>query len=321
MKTLIFFLIVSICSVCNSQTGCMPAGEYIAGIYNKYNIIALAEGPHGTLNTHKFLRELLKDNTISNSVEYVILEFANISQQEILDRYIKGEKVPFEELQLIWRTATQSHGPLFESPVYFKLLETIRVINFTLPEGKKMRVLAGDPLIDWPNINTQKEFFANLSRRDVLPSELAITYGIDSGKKVLLIYGDAHIMKSSDEKKDSTHWTIPYYINKKYPNSIYTIDMLVSGNYGAEINLSEIPENSICDLSVSPVGMLPFRNNFDPSDTLLMLKDVFDASAYIGPSEKWEADKPALIDQEYWTELNRRSTIIWGEGIDMSLMK
>jgi len=42
---------------------------------------------------------------------------------------------------------------------------------------------------------------------------------------------------------------------------------------------------------------------------------VYDALYYLGANQKWKTDDARSIDTKYWTELDRRSRIVWGEGI------
>lgn len=98
------------------------------------------------------------------------------------------------------------------------------------------------------------DHFSAITQRDVFPSELAIRHGIDSAQNVLMIYVGEHLKKLIDEKRDSTFWTIPFYMNKKHPNSIYSIGAFVSEDYPkAEINC---PINSVINLEKDPLGSL-----------------------------------------------------------------
>ncbi len=305
MKTFyLFSLIIFFIAVNVLSQNFIPAPEFITNQFKKYNIICLDEGPHGTIQSHAFIRNLISDDRVKNLLNYVIIEFANTDYQDILDRFIKGDDVPLKELRRVWRNTTQAHSPLFEMPVYLQLLKTIRENNLNQPADKQIRVLAGDPPIDWNKINSIRDYFKNISQRDVLSSELAIKYGIDSGKKVLMIYGGEHVVKTANEKKDSTFWTIPFYINKKTGIKALTIGILKTGDFNIQNN--SIPVNSICDISTVES---PFSS----------LKDRFDALYYAGDSNLWEIDIPEKINAVYWNELNRRSKIVWGEGIDESL--
>jgi hypothetical protein len=296
--------------------GNSQAASFLVQKFSEYDIIALDEGPHGTLQNHKFIRQLFGNNKFNHTVQYVIFEFLNQDYQNTIDSYIDGRNVSLTDLRLSWRNSTQAHSTNFEKPVYSKLLATIRLINLTLPKSKKIRVLAGDPSINWGKINSINDYFRAISQRDVLPAKLAIRYGIDSSKKVLLIYGGEHLTKISDEKQDSTFWTITFHINKRYPGTIYTIGAHNSENYpNKRINY---PLNSIINLSDNPLGSLQIKDLSDTSKTF-RLGNLYDAVYYVGSSGKNQADVPLPINSTFWEELNRRSKIVWGQGIDPKL--
>jgi hypothetical protein len=88
----------------------------------------------------------------------IIVEFANVDYQNILDRYIFGEEVNIKELRKIWRESTQCISRFGEAVIYFELLKKIRDVNAILPQNKKIRVLGGDPSIDWQLIKTQEDY-------------------------------------------------------------------------------------------------------------------------------------------------------------------
>jgi hypothetical protein len=318
MKKIILIILVLNGTLKSYCQDCISAADFIAKKYKTHNIIALDEGPHGTIQVHDFLRMLLKSKQLSKTVNYIILEFANSSYQPLLDRYINGENLSQKELQPLWRETTQAHSTNIENPVYLELLTTVRDINRKLPLSKRIRVLAGDPPIDWSKVNTFKEYLPFLSQRDILPSQLAIKYGIDSAKKVLLIFGSEHLSKISDDRRDSTHWSIPFFVNKKYPSAVFTIGLFVPEHYKKQAFGYSIPRKFICSLSGHPLGNLYLKNGRNPA-TPLQLKDLFDAVFFIGSSVKWKQGQPLKIDIDYWNELNRRSQIIWGSGIDRRL--
>lgn len=300
----------------SSHRECSAVANYLSQQFDQYNIIAIDEGPHGTLQTHSMLRGLFKNKTLCKKINYVILEFANSSHQTILNNYIKGDSVAITDLQNVWRQSTQAHSTTFQKPVFLKLLKAIRDVNRTLSCQDKILVLAGDPSINWNYIKTINDYFSAISQRDVLPSELAIKYGIDAAKNVLLIYGGEHLKKTSNKNRDSTYWTIPFYINQKHPGSILSIGAFSSEDY-PEVIL-ECPENSIIDLKEDSLGLLKANAVLLDSSTV-DLKDLFDAVYYAGNSDEWRQDNASMIEAEFWEELNRRSTIIWGNGIDPDL--
>lgn len=316
MKTFIVsFIICLIVQGLNAQKNCLPADVFINQTFKKYNIIGLDEGPHATIQIHNYLRKLIACKSVNQVVDYIILEFLNTSYQGIIDDYIAGKEVTIVELREAWRNGTVSHNTTIgEASVYFELLKTIRLSNSDRSNTHKIRVLGGDPGMDWSKITTQREFFRSLSQRDLFPAHLAIEYGINQRKKVLMIYGGLHYGKYVDKKLDSSHWTIDYIINNRFPNSIYTISMLRT------THKKMIDINSICSsFDFQQQGYIDSVQTGNGQSYPIL--QVYDALYYLGTSERWTTDDAKAIDKKYWFELDRRSKIVWGSGLDPKYKK
>ena len=87
------------------------------------------------------------------------VECGNSLYQPILDRYIAGDDVPLSEVRQLWRNTTQ---PMCgTSGFYEELFPLVRRINQKVPPEKKLRMLAGDPPIDWSKVTGQDLLFRN----------------------------------------------------------------------------------------------------------------------------------------------------------------
>ena len=233
--------------------------------------------------------------------------------------YIDGKDVPIDELREIWRYGSQSHSADYgEAPVYLKLLKTIRDINIGRPQDKRIKVLGGDPPFNWDSIHTQQQYFKSLWQRDLFAAGLAKKYGIDLNKKVLMIYGGAHYSKIQNEKRDSTHWTIDHIINRIGSKKMVTIAALSSQKN--KLNNISLSINSICWLPGKSELYQTIKFQLEDGKAY-PINEIYDAFYYIGPNDTWTKDSTKSIDKEYFKELDRRSRIVWGEGIDPKLLK
>ena len=177
------------------------AEEYILQMFNNHNIIGLGEGEHHLVDSHQFFQKILDNKKIQETINIVIVEFANASHQDTLDKYIFGEEVSIDELRKIWRESTQCINRFGEATIYFELLKKIRNVNFTLASNKKIRVLGGDPPIDWTSIRSLADYLKINIKRDLFAADLAIEYGVKHSKKVLMIYAEYHLTKISDKSR------------------------------------------------------------------------------------------------------------------------
>lgn len=300
------------------------AEDYIIQAFQNCNIIGLGEGAHDLENSHTFFKKLFDNKKIQEIINVIIIEFANIDYQTILDKYIFGEEVDLNELRKVWRESTQSPGRLGEIPVYFALLQKIRNINLTIPAEKKIRVVGGDPSIDWKAINTWDDYKNQIGfSRDTFPAHLAIDFAMHDFKKVLLIYSGFHLTKVFDKDKRAVHPTITTAINEKYKDAIKVIEVFNPKAFQLEEQVKNLPLYSIVDLSEDEIGDFPaekmfssITNNKGAKLTLFekyKIKDLFDAFLFVGLAESWKiAEVPQSVsyDHEYWNELNRRRKIV-----------
>lgn len=306
------------------------AEDYLIKTFRKCNIIGLGEGVHHLENSHQFFKKVFDNEIIQKTINIVIVEFANANYQDILDRYIFGEEVYIDELRQIWRESTQSIGGFGEAIIYFELLKKIRSVNFTLPANKKIRVLGGDPPINWKTIKSLDDYNKSNCQRDIYPAGLAIEYGIKQSMKVLVIYAEYHITKIMDQMASDYSPNITTYVNDRYPGAMSVIAVLNPQEFGLEKQTKNCPLYSIIDLDTDEIGNLPaekyFTEIFNESGKMILfeghkIKELFDAFLYIGSSETWKRidfPKSVFSDQE-WKELNRRRQILGVKPFDDNL--
>lgn len=308
------------------------AEEYILQIFKNHNIIGLGEGEHNLVDSHQFFQKLLSNKKIQETVNIIIVEFANAAYQDILDKYIFGEEVSVDELRKIWRESTQCINLFGEATVYFELLKKIRNINFTLTSNKKIRVLGGDPSIDWTSIRSLEDYLKINKTRDSFAADLAIEYGIKRSMKVLMIYAEYHLTKISD-KADNNRIGLPSItsnVNTKYPDSMQVIAVFNSKEFQLPEETKNWPLYCIVNLDKEEIGNLPAENYFTQifnKDGRVILfeyykiKELFNSFLYIGQSENWQRvnfSKPGFSDEE-WNELNRRRQIFGDKPLNKKL--
>jgi hypothetical protein len=173
----------------------VDAIAYIRRSLHDYPIVGLAEGGHAALEPHEFLRRVLTDEGVLRAVDVVIVEFATAREQPVLDAYIDGADISFDELSGVWRNTSTSPVAPWDSPLYRELLAAIRNANQALPRPQRVRVLAGDPPIDWERIETRDDFGRAIQPRDLYVAQVAIEQAFGLGKKVLIVFGGAHLPK------------------------------------------------------------------------------------------------------------------------------
>jgi len=140
--------------------------EGILSVFQKANIVALTER-HGIKQYSDFRIQLIQHPEFPKKVNDIVVEFGNSLYQSVLDRYIAGEQVPVEELRQVWRNTTQIGG--WNSFIYEKFFSAVRALNQKLPKSRRLRVLAGDPPIDWAKIRTREDWSHFMELRGTHP--------------------------------------------------------------------------------------------------------------------------------------------------------
>lgn len=163
--------------------------------FDKADVVALSD--HHLSKVDSDLRiSLVRHPDFPRRAQAIVVEFGNALYQPILDRYIRGEDVPFSQLQQIWQNTTQV-GRVSDSPVYAGFFWAVREVNRGLSPAKKLRIFAGAPPIDWSKVKTPAEFRAIVVHRDDFPLSVIRDQILQKGLKALVIYGGAHLRPTS----------------------------------------------------------------------------------------------------------------------------
>ena len=107
------------------------------------------------------------------------------------------EPVNDADLRLVWRNTTQSPLETWDEPVYEQFFRRVRAVNWTLPPGQRIRVLLGDPPIDWSTITTRQQVFSFLMQRDSHAASVVEQQVLARGCRALLCYGAAHLFHAN----------------------------------------------------------------------------------------------------------------------------
>ena len=198
-----------------------------------------------------------------------------------------------------------------------------------LPEKDKIRVLGGDPPINWKAIGSLEDYNKSNSQRDLYAASLAIEYGINRSMKVLVLYAEYHLTKIVDISV-SDHPTITSYVNDNYFGAMKVIAVLDPKEFQLEEQTKDWPLYSIIDFDMGEIKGFPadkyFTKIFNDNGRMILFKnheigELFDAFLYIGPSAVWtwvDFPKADFTDNE-WNELNRRRQILGDTPLDDNL--
>ena len=170
-----------------------PIGA-VLDAFKTHQIVALGEGDHGNEQGHAFRLSLIRDPRFAAMVNDIVVEFGNALYQDIMDRFVHGEEVPDAQLSQVWRNTTQPTG-VWDGPIYEEFFRAIRLVNASLPAERHIRVLLGEPPIDWNNVRTREDHFRWIAERETYPTDLIRREVLAKQRRALLIYGDMHFQR------------------------------------------------------------------------------------------------------------------------------
>ena len=118
-----------------------------------HDIVAITD-PHGNEQVQDLLLALVRDARFPAVTNDIVLEAASARYQDALDRYVRGDEIPEASIRRAWEEHTVPNSLGVQAS---ELVRAIRTVNASLPAAEKIRVLAGDPPIDWEHIVTRQD--------------------------------------------------------------------------------------------------------------------------------------------------------------------
>jgi hypothetical protein len=297
--------------------------EGIVKAFDKFPIVALGEA-HQLQEEADFIAQLIRRPDFSAKVNMIVVEFGNALYQDVIDRYIAGKEVPHTELQQVWRNTTQFF--VWDAAIYEQFFANVRAVNQTLPAARRMRVLLGDPPIDWNKVQTREDTapFRNRLAREILEQEV-----LAKNRKALIIYGGAHIMRNKGgisliEQKcpQSMFIVLPHFgfferndeLEPRFATWPKPSLALVNGTWLGALDGSVFTRVSMIRVTREGERIGP-RNPFAGTK----LEELADAYLYFGPSDSLTrsvAPPETYQDEAYVEELKRRYVIAHGRELN-----
>jgi hypothetical protein len=220
MKTLLLACLLAAASVGNAAaaTPADPIGT-IASLFKTYDVVGIPES-HRHAECHVFLRQLVRDPRITSAIDDIVVEFGNGRYQDVADRYVMGGEVAPEELQKVWADTTMFL--VWDSPLYREFFETVRAVNATLPKTHRIRVLLGDPDIEWENVKTQADY-EKKADRDFYYAGVVDREVFAKKHKALLIAGTMHLINArpSEEPVRELRRSAGDLLHRRHPSRVF----------------------------------------------------------------------------------------------------
>ena len=179
---------------------------------------------HGEARGYAFAQLLIHDPRLIAAINDIVIEEGSARYQDVADRFVRGENVPLESLRYVWRDTTQPG--LGYDRQWEEFFQVMRGVNAALPAAHKVRVLLGDPPIEWEHVKTQEEHRRWIEMRDTFPADLIQREVLAKGRHALLTYGSMHFQRkniAANYESEGPAETIVSRLENKWGAKVFTI--------------------------------------------------------------------------------------------------
>ena len=318
------------------------ATEAILAAFDKYEVVAM-DAAHGNKDLDDFILNLVRNAALPGKISDIAVECGNSLYQPILDRYIAGEEVPFSEVRLTWRNTTQPMCAM--SAFYDEFFPLVRRINQKLSPDKRLRVLAGDPAIDWSKVQSRDDVPIRLRNRDASIASVMKNEVLSKHQKALMLFGTFHLFHNGTPFPSAVE-----LYEKEYPGLTMVIaehqgfgnwTPLAKYNDEFEVRMASWPVpalvqqlqgtwlGDLLDKTYSPgtvhEKLIDGPNGKQAQITPIVLNGyskMIDAYLYFGPRDLQlrEPTTDISLDKDYMAERHRRATMLGTEEFEKLFM-
>lgn len=287
-----------------SEDGVRPRNgqQALLSAFDSHRVVALMSPVVG-----EFVFDLVAGRGFADKVDDIVVECGNARYQSVLDRYIAGADVPVADVRRVWRDTSQPSCGF--STFYETLFALVRRVNEKLPAAEKVRVLAGDPPVDWSTGAglelDRDEHIASVVENEVLAKN----------RKALMLFGLRHLVHGDVNNAVSKY-------EEHYPGVTYVVAYhrrFERDNDRLEARMASWPVPSLMPFAGTWLGDLD-TTYFPDTEGMPPGQHGYpgvDAYLYLGRRDvlRQEPISRAVLDQDYLAELDRRADLL-GEPAD-----
>ena len=304
----------------------------ILDAFRSHSIVMLAH-PHGNEQKARFNLALVRDPRFAAVVNDIIDEQSNSRYQAVMDRFVRGDDVPDSELRRVWED-----GILVDTtcclPMYEELYRTVREINRALPRARQIRVLLGEPPIDWDQVRSYADIAAWEEQRDTHAASVIRREVLAKGRRALVLYGEMHAQRRTERTNFETASYLGALLETDGTTRIFNVwPQIGSGKpdlQALQDGAARWPVPSLALLRGTSLGAMDYAWFFTSDGRFqivdgkprpidreqwkpMRMEDQFDAVLYLGPSSSATYQRaPASLcqDQSFMETRFRRMALV-----------
>jgi hypothetical protein len=266
-----------------------PAEQATLAAFDTHDIVGLGILSYSNQDFNNFVLALVRNPGLPEKVDDIVVECGNSLYQPILDRYIAGEAVPIIEVRQVWRNTTQPMCGF--SAFYEQLFPLVRQVNLALPPSRRLRVLAGDPPIDWSKVK-DRQVLSAFGDRDASIADVMEREVLAKHRKALMIFGYRHLVHDGGG-------AVGTYERRGHPGVTFVI--VAHNGFDGEERLASWP---IPSLAVIKETWLAGK-----------VQEKVDGYLYLGLRDQLlyePVPARAILDTLYMAEMRRRQSVTGG---------
>jgi len=254
----------------------------IFNAFQRHEVVALSEGPHGNTAAHAFRLALVRDPRFAPLVNDIVVESGSARYQADVDAFTRGESVSEDVI----RDALENSAvatPVWDRPIFLEFFRAIRTLNQTLPPDRRLRVLMGDPPIDWTTIKTPDDYRPWLLQRDSYPADVIRREVLARSRRALVVYGDGHLQARSERPGRSLAGIL-----EASGARMFAITSTFADLTAFQPDVASWPAPSLALLNGTALGVIPYEHLFGPPPLVEFFRahpnveDHFDAVLSLG---------------------------------------
>jgi len=301
------------------------AADGIFKAFQTHPLVGMRDA-HGWAQQEDLYASVLRDPRFAQDVRNLVLETGNVAYQDVIDRYVNGENVPYTEVRKVWAD-TIGFSPTVFSMGFINLYATIRSINMTLPASQRIKVWLGDPPVDWSKIRTKQDMKSAGDQRDTYPAQLIAREILAKKMRALVIYGFDHLrlgpysdkqnlLVQTNATNPGAFFIISPYLGYATKDCEETFEHHIKG-WPVPALISPVRGTSLeGDIAKHGCGPFPLSSTVADEQFDALMQDytglTSDALLYLGPREQ-QVCSPAMpdiyLDLDFRAELERRKQI------------
>lgn len=189
-------------------------------------LVIFDDALHTAVEPFDFYQQLVKDPAFQRQAPALFLEVVPSNKQRHLDAYLAA---PGDDPRLLYPAfQDDANGFGFPYRTYFDLLRTVRAVNQTLPEGRKLRVYGvGSPTF-WSEVQTPqdlRQFRKSLASYDhhMYVSILNELDQFRGDKRGVFLTNTRHAYKGIRRRDGQFFWNTATFFQQRHPGKTYSV--------------------------------------------------------------------------------------------------